>query len=99
MHTLPYVIQLQEQGWLVQSKLLKAAFSLGYTYNSLKAALALPNSTIDNLPPPPPKDGDNIPLRLGPKVDLGTDIPEFSLTALHDYLVRFIVADDQVCAM
>ena len=100
MHTLQYVIQLQEQGWLVQTKLLKVAFSGGYTYNSLKAMLTLRNIEIDNLPPPPPcKVGDTIPLCLGPKADLGADIPEFSLTALHDYLVRFIFADDQIDVM
>ncbi|KIM61340.1 hypothetical protein SCLCIDRAFT_122229, partial [Scleroderma citrinum Foug A] len=100
IHTLQYMVQLQEQGWVVQTKLLKAAFSGGYTYDSLKATLVLPNMTIDALPPPPLHEvGDMIPLCLGPKTDLGTDIPEFSLTALHDYLVRFIVADDQVHAM
>ena len=92
-------MQLQEQGWVVQTKLLKAAFSGGYTYDSLKAVLTLPNMTIDALPPPSREVGDMIPLCLGPKTDLGADIPEFSLTALHDYLVRFIVADDQVRAM
>jgi len=84
----------------VQIPLLKAAFSSGYTYNSLKAVLAHQGVTIYNLPPlPPPEVGDGIPLGLGKhlKTDLGADLPEFSLGALHDYIVRFIVADDQVC--
>ncbi|KAI6013854.1 hypothetical protein EDC04DRAFT_2609172 [Pisolithus marmoratus] len=57
VHTLLYINKLEEEGWLVQSKLLKATFSSGYTFNTLRAALALPDVTIDNLPPPPPPKG------------------------------------------
>lgn len=82
-----YVMKLEEEKWTVQSPLLKAAFSSGYTYNTLKAVLADQGATIHSLlPPPPPKVGDSIPLNLGkyPKADLGADLPEFSLSALHN---------------
>lgn len=86
----------------MQSPLLKAAFSSGYTYNSLKAVLTCQGVTIHGLPPPPPPEvGDNIPSGLGkpPKPDISTDLPKFSLGALHNYIVRFIVADEQVCTL
>ncbi|KAI6021257.1 hypothetical protein EDC04DRAFT_2901326 [Pisolithus marmoratus] len=97
-HMLLYVNKLEEEGWLVQLKLLKATFSSGYTFNTLRATLAFPNVMIDNLPPPPPpKVGNCIPSNLGslPRADISDGILEFSLKALHDYLVRFIVANDQ----
>lgn len=91
---------LEKNHWIVQSKLLKAAFNLGYSFNSLRAILLEPGMTINNLPPPPPlQPGDNIPVGIGlrPKVDLGSDLPEFSLSVLQECLVEFIVAHDEVC--
>jgi hypothetical protein len=91
---------LEKNHWIVQSKLLKAAFNLGYSFNSLRAVLLEPGMTINNLPPPPPlQPGDNIPIGIGPrpKVDLGSDLPEFSISVLQECLVEFIVAHDEVC--
>lgn len=100
-HALVYLEALEERGWLVQTPLFKAAFSSGFTFKTLKVVLADPKVTIQNLPPPPPsEEGDSIPVGLGPLPgpDITADIPEFSVQALHDYLVRFIVANDQVRA-
>lgn len=90
---------LEKHHWVVQSKLLKAAFSSGYSYNSLKAALSKLGVSTNNLPPPPPpRPGDNMPVGIGqrPKADLGADLPEFSLAVLQECLIEFIVTYDEV---
>ena len=40
-----------------------------------------------------------MPIGIGqrPKADLGANLPEFSLSVLQDYLVKFIVEYDEVC--
>lgn len=98
-HTLLYLDVLQEQCWQPQSPLIKAAIKSGYTFKTLREALNSPSITLDNIPPPPPQeDGDDVPAGLGPqsKADLNASIPEFSLRAFHQYLVDFIVANNQV---
>lgn len=52
-HMVLYVTKLEEEGWQVRSPLLRAAFLVGHSYSTLKAALAHPNVMINNLPPPP----------------------------------------------
>lgn len=99
-HTLVYLEMLEKNRWNVQSKLLKAAFSAGHSYNSLRLALSNPEITINSLPPPPPlQPGDSTPAGIGqrPKADLGAGLPEFSLAVLQDCLVKFIVEYDEVC--
>lgn len=91
--------KLEEEGWRVQSTLLKAAFMSGYTFKTLREVLSRPNATLDKLPPAPtPEIGDTVPSALGPrpKVDIGADMPEYSLQTLRQFLVDFIVENDQV---
>jgi len=98
-HILLYLAKLKEEGWQVQLPLLKAAFSSGYSFKTLIAVFTDSNVAIDNLPPPPPLgDVDYIPSNLGPQshANLDVDLPEFSIKALHDFLVGFVVTDNQV---
>ena len=97
---LAYLEMLKKNHWTVQSKLLKTPFSSGYSFNSLRAVLSKPRVTISNLPLPLPlQPGDNIPVVIGPlpKIDLGSDLPDFSLLILQESLVEFIVTHDEVC--
>lgn len=98
-HTLLYLSKLDKEGWRVLSPLLKGAFHSGYTFQTLREVLSRPNVTIDHLPPPPTPDvGDTIPSTLGPrpKADIGAGLPEYSQQALNQFLVEFIVENDQV---
>jgi hypothetical protein len=98
-HTLLYLTKLLEEHWQPQSPLIKAAITSGYTIGTLIQALSPPDISFDNLPPPPPREEDDEVLAgFGPQsnADLGSGIPEFSLKAFHEYLVNFIVANDQV---
>ncbi|KAG2351062.1 hypothetical protein BDR07DRAFT_1321681 [Suillus spraguei] len=61
--------------------------------------LKQPSVTICKLPPAPhPEPGDVIPVDLNgkPSTSLDTDLPDFSLAALHEYIVKFIIANDQL---
>ncbi|KAI6041936.1 hypothetical protein EDC04DRAFT_2601246 [Pisolithus marmoratus] len=48
------------------------------------------------LPLPPPAVDDRVPVGKLPKGDLSVDLPEFSIQCLHEFLVNFIVSNDQV---
>ena len=99
-HTLAYLEMLQKNGWHMQSKLLKAAFSSGYSFNTLRAVLSKPGVTISDLPPPPlPQPGDSMPIGISPclKANLAAGLPEFSIPMLQESLVNFIVTYDEVC--
>ena len=70
---------------------------MGYLFKTLYKALGQPGVTIHNLLPastPVPNDAHLQKAGLGPSsID---DLPEYSPLTLAYFLVRFIVADDQV---
>ncbi|KAF9224606.1 hypothetical protein BS17DRAFT_766591 [Gyrodon lividus] len=47
-HMLLYLDQSEKHGWATQSKLVKAAFISGYTFNSLKHVLTQPGVKLDD---------------------------------------------------
>jgi len=99
-HALLYLSMLEEQRWPAQSTLIKAAITSRYTYKTLRAVLGDLEVTLNNLPPPRPREaGDDfqVGLVLQSKVDHSSGILEFSLKALCSYLVKFVVANNQVC--
>ncbi|KAI6046729.1 hypothetical protein EDC04DRAFT_2597848 [Pisolithus marmoratus] len=95
-HPLVYLNKIEENNWPVQSKYLVAAFKRGCTFNMLREALNCPGTEISHLLPPPPPGVDNrVPVGKLPKGDPSVDLPEFSIQGLHEFLVNFIVSDDQ----
>ncbi|KIK19075.1 hypothetical protein PISMIDRAFT_13963 [Pisolithus microcarpus 441] len=97
-HLEEFLAEAECQGWVVQINSVRATFSIGYNYATLREVLSHPNISIHLLPPaPPPRPSDQLPVFSGPRPPpLGAGLPPFSISALHCYLVRFIVADDQV---
>jgi len=77
--------------WCVTA--VRSAFSVGYMFRTLHEAIN-EGHKLSLLPPPPsPKVGDTCPHDCPCK---GITIPVFSISMLHEALVKFIVADDQV---
>lgn len=68
---------------------------MGYSLKTLHEALKLPGATIRNLPPPPTPHAVRSHI-AGSKPSLEDGLPEFSTSTLMRFLVKFIVADDQV---
>jgi len=98
-HPLVYLEMLERNGWHMQSKLFKAAFSSGYLFNTPRATLSKPGANIHNLPPlPPPQPGDSMPvgISLFLKADLGAGLPKISIPVLQECLVNFIATYDEV---
>lgn len=88
-----YLSEAEKNGWTIYLENVKEAFKAGYTYPALRQALSLPDVTIRTLPPPSLPVSTNLsPGALPPEPSL----PPFSLATLHQYLVKFIVSDDQV---
>jgi hypothetical protein len=70
---------------------------MGYTFKTLQEALKQSDVTIRKLPPPPVSSLDDArPQHPSAEPSLADGLPEFSPSALARFLVRFIVADDQV---
>ncbi|KAI6011624.1 hypothetical protein EDC04DRAFT_2609799 [Pisolithus marmoratus] len=81
---------------VISSKYLMATFERGYTFNMLREALNHAGTEISHLLPPPPPGVDNrVPVGKLPKGDLSIDLPKFSIQGLHEFLVDFIVSNDQ----
>lgn len=96
-HILNFLELAEKHGWPIFIQNVNLAFSIGYTFATLREALQKPGVSIRNLPPPPePAPGDFRPQVPGGKPSLHDGLPEYSLAALQRYLVDFIVADDQV---
>ncbi|KAI5991329.1 hypothetical protein EDC04DRAFT_2911606 [Pisolithus marmoratus] len=95
-HPLVYLNKIEEHNWPVQSQYLGATFKRGYTFNTLQEALNCPSTEISHLLPPPPPGLDNrAPIGKLPKGDPGVDLPDFSIQGLHEFLVNFIISNDQ----
>ena len=77
---------------------MKSALVAGYTVETLLEVVSQPGIDVNALPPGPPKDALDCPLMdvLQWKGVLDADLPEFSLEGLHQYIIRFLVAEDVV---
>lgn len=85
----------------MQIEVVRSAFSVGYTFRMLLKAIQEGHRILLLPPPPPPQPGDtrprDCPSTLGQESEKkGPPVSEFSIATMHEYLVRFIVADDQV---
>ena len=65
----------------------------GYTIATLREALQKPGITLKKFPPAPEHCGTNPPSQTS----LEAGLPPFTISMLHQYLIKFIVANDQVC--
>ncbi|KAI6100378.1 hypothetical protein EDD17DRAFT_1768156 [Pisolithus thermaeus] len=92
-----FLAEAEHHAWVVQINSMRATFSIGYNYATLCEVLSHPNVSIHLLPlAPPPRPDDELPVFSGPRPPpLGAGLLPFSISALHCYLVRFIMADDQ----
>lgn len=76
--------------------LIRGPIGMGHTLGTILEAIRS-GCTLGKLPPPRANQvaagNQPIPSSGGPIM------PEFSVGAMRDYLVKFIVADDQVCRM
>jgi len=77
-----------------------SAFSMGYTFRMLCEAVQQGNKLTVLPPAPCPNDGDTLPCNFLPSGQESEKhrltVPKFSIAAMHEHLVKFIVADDQV---
>ncbi|KIK21606.1 hypothetical protein PISMIDRAFT_103961, partial [Pisolithus microcarpus 441] len=98
-HLLEFLEQAEKQGWRwrIYINSINMAFSMGYTFTTLRQALQNPGVSIRKLPPPPQPLGDRLPKFPSSKSSLSNGLPEFSPSTFHCYLVRFILSNDQVC--
>ncbi|KAF8546660.1 hypothetical protein OG21DRAFT_1490955 [Imleria badia] len=94
-HLKEYLELAEMNDWPVQIDAVRIVRSTGYSLRAIREAIwqghkltALPELLCSN-------SGDSQPCNFLPS-DNTPAIPEFSLTALQEYLVKFIVADDQV---
>lgn len=96
LHLVEFLRLAQTDKWMVYLTKVKVALKLGYNLSTLLEALKLPGVTIHNLPPPP-QCPSNTQENLQPGGELWDNkLPSFSTAAFHQFLVRFITADDQV---
>lgn len=90
-----YLEEAEKNNWLIWLETVKTAFDAGYSFQSLRQALSAPNASIRSLPTLRREGHQDSPLQPG-CVPLENGLPPFSVSALQQYLMQFIVADDQV---
>ena len=94
-HLEEYLKLAKKEDWSVQIDAVRIAQSTGYSLRAIQQAIQ-EGHKLTVLPELRSNSSDSQPRRF-PSSDNTPAIPEFSLTALQEYLVKFIVADDQVC--
>ncbi|KIK12522.1 hypothetical protein PISMIDRAFT_120753 [Pisolithus microcarpus 441] len=87
-----YLAEAQKNTWSIYLENVKEAFKAGYNHSTLRQALSMPNVMIRTLPPL--SQSCHVDPSMASQLESG--LPPFSLAAMHRYLVRFIVTDDQV---
>ena len=86
-------------GRSIQIRSVKAAFSVGYTYTTLREIHRKPGVTVRTLPPAPQPGANDVPPRIAgsqSSASLDAGLPSFSIPTFHRYLVKFVIACDQV---
>ena len=96
LHLVEFLPLAQMEKWMVYLTKVKVALKLGYDLSMLLEALKLPGVTIHNLPPPPQRPSDTQENLQPGGEPRDNELPPFSTAAFHQFLVRFITADDQV---
>ena len=95
-HLWEYLELVHLENWTVFLTNVKVTLGVGYDLLMLLKVLKQPGVTIMKLPLPPRRTDNsqqNLQLDGGPQ-DQG--LPPFSTAAFHQYLVKFITANDQV---
>lgn len=90
-----YLEEAEKNGWAIWLEAVRTAFDSGYNFQTLRQALAAPNASIRSLPALNRGRRDMSSPASG-HVTLESGLPPFSIAALQQYLMQFIVADDQV---
>ncbi|KAG9311617.1 hypothetical protein JVU11DRAFT_7834 [Chiua virens] len=89
-----YLEKAEKNSWMIWLEPVKAVFLVGYDFWMLHQALAAPNASIQLLSPlNQGRDMSSSP--LGPIAVESGHLP-FSSAAFHQYLMQFIVTDNQV---
>ena len=91
-----YLEEAEKNSWTIWLDFVKAAFAAGYTFQTLRQALATPGTSIHSLPPLRREEHQGSSTLLSGCVPLENGLPPFSISALQQYLIQFIVADNQV---
>ena len=91
-----YLEEAKKNFWMIWLDSVKVAFTAGYTFQTLHQALATPGMSIRSLPPLCQEEHQGSSTLLSGCVPLENGLPPFSILALQQYLMQFIVADDQV---
>lgn len=88
-HLLEYLILAEENGWPIWLESIKRVVARGYTLQEIRGVLE-DGGTLDSLTSRLPQTSSNT------DSSERSSVPSFSLKELHNHLVAFIVADDQV---
>ena len=92
-----YLEEAKKNSWMIWLDSVKAAFTAGYTFQTLRQALATSGMSIHSLPPLHQEEHQGSSTLPSGCVLLENGLPLFPISALQQYLMQFIVADDQVC--
>ena len=91
-----YLEEAKKNSWTIWLDSVKVAFTARYTFQTLHQALAAPGMSIHSLPPLHREEHQGSSTLLSGCIPLENGLPPFSILALQQYLMQFIVADDQV---
>ncbi|KIM52694.1 hypothetical protein SCLCIDRAFT_140556, partial [Scleroderma citrinum Foug A] len=92
-HLSLYLDETEKNGWAVLINPICNALTNGHMIVTLHEALQKPGVTLKKLPPVPGHRSTNLPSHMS----LEAGLPLFTISTLHQYLIKFIVANDQVC--
>ena len=92
-----YLEEAEKNSWMIWLDSVKAAFAAGYTFQTLCQPLATSGASIRSLPPLRREEHQGSSTLPSGCIPLENGLPPFSISALQQYLMQFIVADNQVC--
>ncbi|KAL4064003.1 hypothetical protein V8B97DRAFT_2026213 [Scleroderma yunnanense] len=87
-----------KNGWQIFLEYVKNAFTNGYTFTILHEILHWPGVIIQSLPPVSMINSNHSQSLFpsAPLTSLEAGLPLFSQAIVHQYLIRFILSDNQV---
>ena len=91
-----YLEEAKKNSWTIWLDSVKVAFAAGYTFQTLRQALAASGTSIRSLPPLHREEHQGSSTLPSGCIPLENGLPLFSILVLQQYLMQFIVADDQV---
>lgn len=97
-HLEVYLEEAEKNSWMIWLETVKVAFKAGYSFQTLHQALATPNMSIQSLPSLHWGGDQGTSSFPSGHIPLENGLPPFSISALQQYLMQFIIMDNQVCA-